>query len=690
VIGVFDDLDDRLTAALVRMLDSDPALTKDEALTRIERVAVDGGLPEARPKLRRVADRVVRHAVLHPGWLQERGFRTFGFLANVRPGMLEQLIRQSEQVRTGVSHYVVYGSWDTIVLLHGTAAESHQLHSSLAVGANDEPAQITVENVVMAYRQIVPQLRTSYTTVTQETANALVEDFDAPESSGDREQLLKSGHILGSTWMPADANLYPVEAFVGLSLRGRSPVGPVEVLELLLRHDALRQTLVHVFQIRQGWPFHYFLKLCCLNMLELDEATNAIGATTRGDVRFEGLTLVVASGTEQFPMFRDADVTGLPLGPDLTSMVQAGERVFARLPADHQVAFNQLDEDRQITAVKSLAQLGDRLDAAALSVKTRARLESALSTFSRECILNAAEPNLTGAATEVATTIEGELKRLLSRLGHAVYGRNMSRLQTELRLPTKVVRNLTLAKVVQALQAAQDHTDFKQLSDLIDEVWLERVDRFVDARNRWAHDAVGGNVGTQQLIDEAHRTIMEAIELADWIEERLALLNEASEPPVVAADPTEPAALDLAATPIGRDLGVFISHASGDKATVERIAMGLKAFGHKSWYSEWELQTGDSIVTRIEAALARSDTLLVVLSQKSVVSQWVRRELNTALMTQLSGGHDIEVIPVIIEDCEIPPLLRDIFYVDLRSNFEEGLLKLLEKLRLRKERASAG
>jgi hypothetical protein len=116
---------------------------------------------------------------------------------------------------------------------------------------------------------------------------------------------------------------------------------------------------------------------------------------------------------------------------------------------------------------------------------------------------------------------------------------------------------------------------------------------------------------------------------------------------------------------------VFISHATADRDTAERIAMGLKAFGHRSWYTEWEMQPGDSILARMETALAQSDTLLVLLSARSVASRWVRRELNTALMAQLSG-HDVQVIPVIVEDCEVPELLKGIVHVDLRTDFEKG------------------
>lgn len=107
----------------------------------------------------------------------------------------------------------------------------------------------------------------------------------------------------------------------------------------------------------------------------------------------------------------------------------------------------------------------------------------------------------------------------------------------------------------------------------------------------------------------------------------------------------------------GSDFGVFVSHSSADGVIAERVAMGLRAMGYNSWYAEWELKAGDSIVERIQAALSASDVLIVVLSPRSVASEWVQRELNSVLMAQLSGQR-VRVVPALIETCEIPRRCR--------------------------------
>jgi hypothetical protein len=45
-------------------------------------------------------------------------------------------------------------------------------------------------------------------------------------------------------------------------------------------------------------------------------------------------------------------------------------------------------------------------------------------------------------------------------------------------------------------------------------------------------------------------------------------------------------------------------------------------------------------------------------------SRWVEQELNAALTNQISGKG--VVLPVLLEECELPILLRDRLYADLR------------------------
>jgi hypothetical protein len=280
----------------------------------------------------------------------------------------------------------------------------------------------------------------------------------------------------------------------------------------------------------------------------------------------------------------------------------------------------------------------------------------------------------------MTTAVEGLAKKLISRLAYAVYGRNPALMQRELKLSTSKFRNLTLGKTVQALQTASSHPDFAQYAGPLTDRWIERLDSFANSRNKWAHDDI--DLQGLELLDEAHRVLVEAIGLITWL---LASIESIQQHPAEQPDDGSRTAGEL--TLSDRDvqgLSVFVSHSSEDARIASRVAMGLKAFDYDTWYDDWELLPGDSIVEKVEAAIAATDVLLV-LSNSSVNSKWVQRELSTGLARQLSGK-GVMVIPVLVGDCEIPGMLTGTKHVDLRNDFERGFRQLADALAGRRAR----
>jgi TIR domain len=123
---------------------------------------------------------------------------------------------------------------------------------------------------------------------------------------------------------------------------------------------------------------------------------------------------------------------------------------------------------------------------------------------------------------------------------------------------------------------------------------------------------------------------------------------------------------------------VFVSHSSKDKPFVRKLVEALKKHLLNVWVDEHEIKVGDSLVGKISEALKDADYLVIVLSQASVSSRWVEQELNAALTNQISGKG--VVLPVLLEDCELPMLLRDRLYADFRADFNVGLQALLAAL----------
>jgi hypothetical protein len=128
--------------------------------------------------------------------------------------------------------------------------------------------------------------------------------------------------------------------------------------------------------------------------------------------------------------------------------------------------------------------------------------------------------------------------------------------------------------------------------------------------------------------------------------------------------------------PIDSKARVFVSHASEDKLFVRKLVEALREQNLNVWLDERELQVGDSIVAGVSQGLKNADYLVAVVSKASIGSSWVQAELNATLMEELSGK-GVAVLPVLIEDCELPTLLKDRVYADFRDDFNTGLQKLL-------------
>lgn len=132
---------------------------------------------------------------------------------------------------------------------------------------------------------------------------------------------------------------------------------------------------------------------------------------------------------------------------------------------------------------------------------------------------------------------------------------------------------------------------------------------------------------------------------------------------------------------------IFLSYSTKNSSFADRLANDLKNLNANIFYDKWSIKVGDSIVDKISEALSSHDILLVLLSTESVKSDWVKKEINTSLMGQLSS-REIKILPVLIEKCEVPTLLKEIKYADFsanyRSGFEEIVLSLEDNFELAK------
>lgn len=136
----------------------------------------------------------------------------------------------------------------------------------------------------------------------------------------------------------------------------------------------------------------------------------------------------------------------------------------------------------------------------------------------------------------------------------------------------------------------------------------------------------------------------------------------------------------------------FISHAGEDKVRfVMPFAKKLLEHGVDVWVDKWEMLPGDSLVDKIfEEGIKKATAFIIVLSKNSVQKRWVREELNAGLIKRISG--QCKVIPVVIDDCEIPEAVHTIIWEKIKDldNYEEELDRIVASIHGISQKPSVG
>lgn len=134
---------------------------------------------------------------------------------------------------------------------------------------------------------------------------------------------------------------------------------------------------------------------------------------------------------------------------------------------------------------------------------------------------------------------------------------------------------------------------------------------------------------------------------------------------------------------------IFISHSHEDKHAVQKIVARLEAAGHDVWIDSLKLRPGDNIQRKIQEGLEKADALVVVISKNSFRSKWVQQEFSAIALQQISK-RERRVLPVKIDSSTVPSYLANRVYLDLSENFDAGLERLVEALRVATPESLAG
>ena len=143
---------------------------------------------------------------------------------------------------------------------------------------------------------------------------------------------------------------------------------------------------------------------------------------------------------------------------------------------------------------------------------------------------------------------------------------------------------------------------------------------------------------------------------------------------------------------MARQPRVFISFGGEDWDRFVRVfGEALRARGIDAWVAYWEIAPGDSLVRKIfDEGLTQADAVIVVLSCWSVDKPWVKEELDLAKIRQVEER--VRLIPVRIDDCEVPAALRATKRVSIKDldSYEPQLNEIVAALLGQHERPALG
>ena len=133
---------------------------------------------------------------------------------------------------------------------------------------------------------------------------------------------------------------------------------------------------------------------------------------------------------------------------------------------------------------------------------------------------------------------------------------------------------------------------------------------------------------------------------------------------------------------VDRQLKVFLCHASSDGAAIKELYFRLKAEGMNPWFYEENLLPGQQWKLEIPKAVRSSDVILICLSNNSITkSGYVQKEIKYALdvMEEKPEGV-IFLIPIRLEECQVPERLRSFQWVNLFES--QGYDRLIRTLKV--------
>lgn len=124
----------------------------------------------------------------------------------------------------------------------------------------------------------------------------------------------------------------------------------------------------------------------------------------------------------------------------------------------------------------------------------------------------------------------------------------------------------------------------------------------------------------------------------------------------------------------------FISHAHADNVLCDSYASALSALGIDVWYDRTNMEYAQLIAEEIGRELRDRTAFVVFLTPNAVASRWVKLEIGTFLHYWTKEPDKRIIVPVVLADCEVPPLLESFNRIDVSLMSSEEVTDSLARL----------
>jgi len=124
---------------------------------------------------------------------------------------------------------------------------------------------------------------------------------------------------------------------------------------------------------------------------------------------------------------------------------------------------------------------------------------------------------------------------------------------------------------------------------------------------------------------------------------------------------------------------IFISYSSKDASLANKLVSYVEEHGYKCWIAPRDITSGEDYTDLINNAIKSCIAVIIIVSDKSIRSQWVKKELTTAV------SYNKKLIPFKIQnvvlDGGLEFILNNVQWIDASSNMTSHFPDIIEGLR---------